>query len=47
MHQWQIVFWITFLVCTATNIIYIIWASGERCEWDHYPEVIPPQAEEE
>ncbi|KAF2903418.1 hypothetical protein ILUMI_02771 [Ignelater luminosus] len=45
MHQWQNVFWVTFVVCTVTNIIYIIWASGERRKWDYSPEVIPPPEE--
>lgn len=29
MSEWRTVFWITFGVFNITNIIYLIWASGE------------------
>lgn len=32
--QWRIVFWIAFAVFNVTNIVYIIWASGEVQPWN-------------
>ncbi|KAG5676613.1 hypothetical protein PVAND_006433 [Polypedilum vanderplanki] len=29
LYQWRIVFWIAFGVFNVTNVVYIIWASGE------------------
>jgi hypothetical protein len=29
LSEWRIVFWIAFVVFNVTNIVYIIWASGE------------------
>jgi hypothetical protein len=27
--QWRTVFWIAFVIFNVTNIVYVIWASGE------------------
>lgn len=32
--QWRIVFWIAFVVFNVTNLIYVIWASGEIQPWN-------------
>lgn len=32
--QWRIVFWIAFVIFNVTNIVYIIWASGEVQPWN-------------
>lgn len=32
--QWRIVFWIAFVVFNVTNIVYVIWASGEVQPWN-------------
>ena len=29
LYEWRIVFWIAFGVFNITNVVYIIWASGE------------------
>ncbi|XP_070496442.1 putative inorganic phosphate cotransporter isoform X2 [Chironomus tepperi] len=29
LYEWRIVFWIAFVVFNVTNVVYIIWASGE------------------
>lgn len=29
LYEWRIVFWIAFGVFNVTNIVYVIWASGE------------------
>lgn len=34
MNSWRIVFWIAFGVFNVTNVVYIIWASGEVQPWN-------------
>ncbi|KAB0791424.1 hypothetical protein PPYR_03224 [Photinus pyralis] len=34
LDQWMIMFWIMFGTSSITNIIYVIWASADRAEWD-------------
>lgn len=34
LSEWRIVFWIAFGVFNITNIVYIIWASGEIQPWN-------------
>ena len=34
LNEWRIVFWIVFVVFNVTNIVYIIWASGEIQPWN-------------
>lgn len=29
LYEWRIVFWIAFGVFNVTNVVYVIWASGE------------------
>lgn len=29
LYEWRVVFWIAFGVFNVTNVVYIIWASGE------------------
>lgn len=29
LYEWRIVFWIAFVIFNVTNVVYIIWASGE------------------
>ncbi|XP_031354995.1 putative inorganic phosphate cotransporter [Photinus pyralis] len=35
LEEWQLVFWITLGVFTVTNIIYVIFASGETQWWNN------------
>ncbi|XP_045448851.1 putative inorganic phosphate cotransporter [Melitaea cinxia] len=34
VQQWRIAFWTIFVVLVGTNIIYLIWGSGEQQWWD-------------
>lgn len=34
LNEWRIVFWIAFAVFNVTNLVYIIWASGEVQPWN-------------
>ncbi|KAF5284285.1 hypothetical protein FQA39_LY04578 [Lamprigera yunnana] len=34
IYQWMYIFWGSFVICSATNIIYLMWASADRAEWD-------------
>lgn len=34
LTQWRLVFWIAFAVFNVTNLVYIIWASGEIQPWN-------------
>ncbi|CAG9094177.1 unnamed protein product [Plutella xylostella] len=34
IHQWRIAFWLIFGVLIGTNLIYVIWGSGEPEWWD-------------
>lgn len=34
LYEWRIVFWIAFGVFNITNIVYVIWASGEVQPWN-------------
>lgn len=34
LNEWRIVFWIVFAVFNVTNVVYIIWASGEVQPWN-------------
>lgn len=34
VNQWRIAFWFVFVVLVGTNILYIIWGSGEQQWWD-------------
>ncbi|XP_037957583.1 putative inorganic phosphate cotransporter [Teleopsis dalmanni] len=34
MREWRLVFWIAFFILVASGIIFAIWATGERQEWD-------------
>lgn len=34
VNSWRIVFWIAFGVFNVTNVVYIIWASGEVQPWN-------------
>lgn len=34
LTQWRLVFWIAFVVFNVTNVVYIIWASGEIQPWN-------------
>lgn len=34
VEEWRIVFWIAFVIFNVTNIVYIIWASGEVQPWN-------------
>lgn len=35
MHQWRVVFWITFGILIFSAFIYCIWASGETQPWNN------------
>lgn len=43
MSEWRIVFWIAFVIFNVTNIIYLIWASGEVQDFNNSE---PPKVEE-
>lgn len=32
--QWRIAFWTVFIVLVGTNLVYVIWGSGEPQWWD-------------
>lgn len=32
--EWRVVFWIAFVIFNVTNIVYIIWASGDVQPWN-------------
>lgn len=34
INQWRIAFWLVFAVLIGTNIVYVIWGSGEQQWWD-------------
>lgn len=34
LHEWRLVFWVTFVVFVVTTIVYVIWASGEVQPWN-------------
>ncbi|CAG5031652.1 unnamed protein product [Parnassius apollo] len=34
VEQWQLAFWTVFVVLVGTNILYVIWGSGEQQWWD-------------
>lgn len=34
IYEWRIVFWIAFVVFNVTNLVYVIWASGEVQPWN-------------
>lgn len=34
VYEWRVVFWIAFGVFNITNIVYVIWASGEVQPWN-------------
>jgi len=34
LSEWRLVFWIAFVVFNVTNLVYIIWASGEVQPFD-------------
>lgn len=34
LNEWRIVFWIAFGIFNVTNIVYIIWASGDIQPWN-------------
>ncbi|XP_052895472.1 putative inorganic phosphate cotransporter isoform X1 [Anopheles moucheti] len=34
LDEWRIVFWISFAVFNVTNLVYVIWASGEVQPWN-------------
>lgn len=34
LYEWRVVFWIAFGVFNVTNIVYVIWASGEVQPWN-------------
>ncbi|XP_035775354.1 putative inorganic phosphate cotransporter isoform X1 [Anopheles albimanus] len=34
LEEWRIVFWISFAIFNVTNLVYIIWASGEVQPWN-------------
>ncbi|KAK5638453.1 hypothetical protein RI129_012748 [Pyrocoelia pectoralis] len=34
LSQWMVIFWIIFVISTITNIIYVIWGSADRADWD-------------
>ncbi|XP_031765380.1 putative inorganic phosphate cotransporter [Galleria mellonella] len=34
IEQWRIAFWTVFAVLVVTNIVYLIWGSGEQQWWD-------------
>lgn len=44
LNEWRIVFWIVFGVFNVTNIVYIIWASGEVQPWNEG--YLPKKSEE-
>lgn len=37
LSEWILVFWITFGVFSATNIVYILFGSGEVQDWNIQP----------
>lgn len=41
MREWQIVFWITFVIMGVTNVAFIFYGSGEVQWWDD-PNAKPP-----
>lgn len=41
MREWQIVFWITFVIMSVTNLAFIFYGSGEVQWWDD-PHAKPP-----
>lgn len=43
IEQWRIAFWFVFVTLVGTNILYLIWGSGDQQWWDDieklgYPE---------
>ncbi|RVE46450.1 hypothetical protein evm_008917 [Chilo suppressalis] len=34
ISQWRIAFWTVFVVMVGTNLVYLIWGSGEQQWWD-------------
>ena len=34
VNEWRVVFWIAFGVFMVTNLVYVIWASGETQPWN-------------
>lgn len=34
LEEWRIVFWISFAVFHVTNLVYVMWASGETQPWN-------------
>lgn len=34
VEDWRLVFWLAFGIFHVTNIVYIIWASGDIQEWN-------------
>lgn len=34
LSQWRIAFWICFIVLGGSNVVYLIWGSGEQQWWD-------------
>ncbi|KAL7294275.1 hypothetical protein TKK_0012290 [Trichogramma kaykai] len=45
ISQWRIVFWIIFGILAATNLFYLLFASGEVAEWND-PELMKRKKEE-
>ncbi|KAF2903417.1 hypothetical protein ILUMI_02770 [Ignelater luminosus] len=35
LRQWQLVFWVSFIVCTASTVVFVVWGSGTRSKWDY------------
>lgn len=34
LYEWRVVFWIAFVVFNVTNVVYVLWASGEVQPWN-------------
>ena len=43
--EWQLVFWIVFVVSVLGNVIFVLWASGEPQPWND-PEFLRRKDEE-
>jgi len=33
--EWRLVFWIAFIIFMVTNLVYVLWASGETQPWNN------------
>lgn len=34
LEQWRSVFWVAFAILTVTSVIFIIWGSGDKQDWN-------------